>query len=113
VKRSNFDISRLNSAKKLIINDDFMPCPTKKGDELYPNGIFVFNITKMTEYIATNSNKINLVDVDVSDFPKSFSSINESHVNLVDISQPVIIAEISPGHYNLIGGLWGRLSLSK
>ena len=104
MKRSNFDISRLNSAKKLKINEDFIPCPTKKGDELYQNGIFVFNITKMIEYIKQNSSEIYLVDVDILDFPKCFSSINESHVDSVDVSQPVIIAEISPGHYNLIDG---------
>ncbi|MFK7848490.1 MAG: ParB/Srx family N-terminal domain-containing protein [Rhodothermales bacterium] len=33
-----------------------------------------------------------------------FTTINESHVDSVDISQPVILAEISPGHYNLIDG---------
>ncbi len=104
MKRSNFDISRLKSAKKLKINDNFIPCPTKKNDELYQNGIFVFNITKMIEYIKKNSNEIELVDVDVSDFPKCFSSINESHVDSVDVSKPAIIAEISPGHYNLIDG---------
>jgi hypothetical protein len=104
VERSNFDISRLNSAKKIKANDNFIPCPTKNGDELYQNGIFVFNITKMVEYIKMNSNEIYLVDVDVSDFPICFSSINESHVDSVDVTQPVIIAEISPGHYNLIDG---------
>ena len=104
MKRSNFDISRLKSAKKLKVNDNFIPCPAEKVDELYQNGIFVFNITKMIEYIKKNSSEIDLVDVDVSDFPKCFSSISESHVDSVDVSQPVIIAEMSPGHYNLIDG---------
>jgi len=81
VKRSNFDISRLNSAKKIEVNDNFIPCPTKKGDELYPNGIFVYNITKMIEYIKKNSNEIDLVDVDVSDFPIYFSSISNNSGN--------------------------------
>ena len=81
VKRSNFDISRLNSAKKLKINENFIPCPSKEGDELYANGIFVFNITKMLGYINKNSNEMNLVDVNVADFPKYFSSINESQDN--------------------------------
>ena len=104
MERSNFDISRFNSAKKIKANDNFIPCPTKNGHELYQNGIFVFNITKMVEYIKLNSNEIDLVDVDVSDFPVCFSSINEPHVDSVDITQPVIIAEISPGHYNLVDG---------
>jgi hypothetical protein len=102
--KSNFDISRLNSVKKLKVDDDFIPCPTNEGDELYANGIFVFNITKMTEHINSNFSYIDLVNIEVSDFPKCFSSINESHLDSVDVSQPLIIAEISPGHFNLIDG---------
>ncbi len=33
-----------------------------------------------------------------------FSPINESHVDSVEISKPVILAEIFPGQYNLIDG---------
>jgi hypothetical protein len=61
MKRSSFDVSRLNAAKELKVNDNFIPCPTKEGDELYPNGIFVFNITKMIEYIKKNSSEIDFV----------------------------------------------------
>jgi len=104
VKRSNLDLSRLNSAQKIKINDNFTPCPVKNGDELFPNGIFVFNVTKMLEHIKKNPNKIDLVDVYVDDFPNCFSSIDESHVDSVDVSRPLIIAEISPGRYNLIDG---------
>ena len=86
------------------IDDDFIPCPAATGDELFPNGIFVFNITKMIEYIQKNSDDIVLEEVAVGDFPKDFSAINESHVDSVDISKPVIFAEISPGRYNLIDG---------
>ena len=32
-------------------DNDFTPCPVAIGDELFPNGIFEFNITKMIEYI--------------------------------------------------------------
>ena len=104
MKKSKFDLERLQSAKKLKADDNFTPCPIHEGDELYPNGIFVFNITKMIEYLNKNSNEVDLVEADVRDFPKCFSSINESHVDSVDISRPVILAEIAPGHYNLIDG---------
>jgi hypothetical protein len=104
VKKSNFDLERLQSAERLKANENFTPCPINEGDELYPNGIFVFNITKMIEHIKINSDEIDLVEVAVADFPKSFSSVNESHVDSVDISRPVLLAEISPGHYNLIDG---------
>jgi hypothetical protein len=104
VRRSNFDLERLQSAEKLKANENFTPCPVSKGDELFPNGIFVINITKMLEHIKKNSDEIDLVEVAVADFPKSFSSIDESHVDSVDVSRPVLLAEISPGHYNLIDG---------
>jgi len=31
-------------------------------------------------------------------------SINEDHIDSVDISTPIILAEISPGRYNVIDG---------
>ena len=83
---------------------DFTPTPVNGGDELYPNGIFVFNITKMIEHIKETPNEFESVAVNVDDFYKAFSSITESHVDSVDISRPVILAEISPGNYNLIDG---------
>ena len=104
MKRSDFDMERLDTAKKLKVDKNFRPCPAIGGDELYPNGIFVFNITKMIEFIKENPDEYALVEIVVADFPASFSSINESHVDSVDVSRPVILAEISPGRYNLIDG---------
>ena len=58
----------------------------------------------MLEHIKNNSDEIDLVEVAVADFPKSFSSLDESHVDSVDVSRPLLLAEISPGHFNLIDG---------
>ena len=104
VKRSNFDLERLQSANELKADEKFIPCPVNKGDELFPNGIFVFNITKMLEYITNHSNEFKPIEVVVADFHSSFSSVDASHVDSVDVSRPVLLAEISPGHYNLIDG---------
>jgi hypothetical protein len=90
--------------KPLKIDGDFTPCPVGAGDELFPNGIFEFNITKIIEYIQNNPESVALEEVAVSDFPKAFSSINESHLESVEVSKPVILAEICPGKYNLIDG---------
>jgi hypothetical protein len=90
--------------KPLRINNDFEPCPVDAGDELYPNGIFVFNITTMTEYIQENHDSVALEEVAVSDFPKAFSSVDESHVDFIEVTRPMVLAEISPGQYNLIDG---------
>ena len=91
-------------AHPLKMNDNFTPCPVAAGDELYPNGIFVFNITKINECIQENADHVALEEVAVSDFPKELSSISESYVDSVDISKPVVLAEISPGRYTLIDG---------
>jgi len=40
----------------------------------------------------------------VGDFFKEFSRINESHMDSVVMKDPVILAEIAPGRYNLIDG---------
>jgi len=94
----------LTMKKLLKVDNDFTPCSSDIGDELYPNGIFEFNITKLLEHIQRNSDGITVENVDVSDFCNGFSSINESHVDSTDITMPVILAEISPGRYNLIDG---------
>jgi hypothetical protein len=90
--------------RTLKVDKNFTPCPVAVGDELFPNGIFEFNITKMLEYIQEHPDDITTEEVSVSDFYKEFSSINESHMDFVEISGPVILAEISPGQYNLIDG---------
>ena len=89
--------------RKLKINRRFTPCPIEDEDELYPNGIFVFNITKMTEYVLKNPD-IACEEVLVKDFISSFSKCNESHLPTVDVTKPVILAEIAPGRFNVIDG---------
>jgi len=88
--------------RKLKINKRFTPCPEEDGDELYPNGIFVFNITKLAEYIQRCG--IVCEEVLVEDFSRGSSKFNEEHLPSVDVTKPVIIAEISPGRYNVIDG---------
>ena len=90
--------------KRLKVENDFTPCPAAIGDELFPNGIFEFNITMMIEYIKNNRDSITSKEVPANEFFKAESTINESHIDSVDISRPVILAEIAPGHYNLIDG---------
>lgn len=88
--------------RKLKIKKHFTPCPIDDEDEMYPNGIFVFNITKMTEYIQRNS--IPCEGVLVKDFSRGSSKFNENHLATVDVTKPVIVAEISPGRFNVIDG---------
>jgi len=40
------------------IDKNFVPVSVDEGDEYYPNGIFVFNITKMLKFINENTSDI-------------------------------------------------------
>ena len=91
-------------ADKLKIDKYFVPCPVDDGDELYANGIFEFNITKMIDYIWCDPGRVTLDEVAVGDFFENVSTINESHLASVELSQPIIVAEIAPGRYNVIDG---------
>lgn len=88
----------------MTVDAEFAPCAVDEDDELFANGIFVFNITKMLDYIALQPDAVEMVDVSVDDFYEGFSSLNEAHVQSVDVNRPVLLGEISPGHYNLIDG---------
>ena len=90
--------------KKLKLDKNFTPCPVADGDELYENGIFVFNITKMVEYARSNADNIPVEDAVVNDLPEKSQFINWTHVDTVDVSSPIVLAEIAPGRYNVIDG---------
>jgi hypothetical protein len=82
----------------------FCPCPVDDGDELFPNGIFVFNVTRMLKHIENTLADVELVEIPVCEHEQGLSSLNQSHVASSDLSRPVVLAEISPGQYNLIDG---------
>lgn len=91
--------------KELIsIDKDFIPALADDGDELYPNGIFVFNITKMIKHLHKNKDKISPENVDVKVHRNGLSALTESHIDNTDITIPIILAEIRPGIYNVIDG---------
>ena len=56
-----FDIKKSQLAKKLKADKDFTPTPVNDGDELYPNGIFVFNITKSVKRLTCPISNIGTV----------------------------------------------------
>lgn len=87
--------------RKLKVSKRFTPCPVDDGEEMYPNGIFVFNITKMTDYIQDNG--FLCEEIQVKDY-RNHSKFNEEHLPTVDVTKPLIIAEISPGRYSVIDG---------
>ena len=95
----------MNRTTEILVADpNFVPCHVEPEDELYANGIFEFNITQMLEHIANARDTIPIAQISVCEFWHGLSSIDESHVQSVDISRPSVLAEIAPGQYNLIDG---------
>jgi hypothetical protein len=90
--------------KKLHVDKHFTQFPVHDDDELFPNGIFEFNITKLLEDIQNNPDRYTVEEMAAKDFSPSFSSINEAHLESADTSVPLILAEIAPGRFNLIDG---------
>lgn len=88
----------------LNIDNNFMPVSIDEGDEYFRNGIFVFNITKMLKFIIKNRSDVCCEDVSVKKYRKESSNINEGYLDFVDLTSPIILAEICPGMYNLIDG---------
>jgi hypothetical protein len=69
--------------RKLKFSKRFIPCPVDDGDEMYPNGIFVFNITKMAAYIQMNG--LPCEEILVKDY-RSHSKFNEEHLPNADLA---------------------------
>jgi len=88
----------------LSIDKDYVPSSMDFSDELYQNGVFLFNITKMSEYIPLHEGEIPIDRIEVKAYAKGFSKLTESHIDNTDITVPLILAEISPGRYNVING---------
>ena len=89
---------------KLKPNQIFIPCEQALDDEMFPNGIFLFNITRLLEHLRSEHSDIPISDVRVADFPRFSSSLDEAHIDTVDLEKPVVIAEIAPQQYNVIDG---------
>jgi hypothetical protein len=90
--------------KKLRFNKTFKSPISNIGDELYPNGFFIFNITKLLAFIHKNKAKLLPEEVNVRSVRSPFSKLNETTIKNADLSVPIILAEISPGQFNVIDG---------
>ena len=91
-------------AEKLRYNDKFEPVSIDPGDEYMRNGIFVFNITKMMKHIRENPKEYERRKISAEAYIDSFHKVNEEHLPKVDLSVPVILAEIRPGTFTCIDG---------
>jgi hypothetical protein len=97
----------MKRAKTLKLDENFVPCDVFENEEYYPNGVFVFNITRIIEHIQCGQLVVKQEDISVPDWHKTQVAsivINEEHIKTVTLEVPVIQAEISPGRFNIIDG---------
>src|SRR3990167_2046707 len=95
----------LSQPKKMKIDKNFQPLPKDDEDEFYPNGIFVFNITKLLLFIEANPLTFLPEEVSVKaarTFPSN--NMDESTIQSANIMKPIILAEIAPDRFNVIDG---------
>lgn len=89
---------------RLKHNKDFIPCPVQTEDELFSNGVFVFNISRMIEDLQSKSAGIPISEFQFSECYCNSDSFNEAHIDSVNLDKPIILAEIAPNRYNVIDG---------
>lgn len=89
----------------LRVKKNFRPISTSDGDEIFRNGIFEFNISKIIKHIHGNPHQFKVEHVAIKIF-RSFepSGLDESTIVSADLAKPIILAEIAPGRMNVIDG---------
>jgi hypothetical protein len=102
LRTNNYEASL--KLKKLKVDTGFKPLPVSEGDELYPNGIFEFNVTKLLAFIREHPIQFPVEQVEIESLGAQFGALNEGVVSTANLENPIVLAEISPGRFNLIDG---------
>jgi hypothetical protein len=96
----------ISKTRKLKLNNQYTPLPLNDGDEVFRNGFFRFNITRILEDIELRRLETEEEQINVQEWFESHyhNRVNEEHLPSVDISQPIVLAEIRPGTFSVIDG---------
>lgn len=91
--------------KKQKAKKDFQPSPIDEGDEFFPNGIFEFNIIKLLALIRTAPDLFLAQSCSVDELRTfELDHLDEATIAKADLSNPIVLAEIRPGRFNVIDG---------
>ncbi len=92
--------------RKITLNENYVLLPIYEGDEIYRNGIFHFNISRIYDQIDSGIIEAEFEQIDVKRWFKSHhhKRLNENHMPSVDISRAILQAEIRPGMFEVIDG---------
>lgn len=89
----------------LKLDEKFQPCPVNEGEEVYPNGIFHFNISRLLGFVDDHPGRFPIELIALTEIANyGDSHLNEETVRSADLARPILLAEISPGLFNVIDG---------
>jgi len=94
-------------SRKIRLKKLYVPCPAKENDEIFRNGVFHFNISKILDDIHCGKLVVDKEYIDIKEWFKwhgHHSSLNEEHLPTVNIDSMIIQAEIRPGIFSIIDG---------
>lgn len=96
----------MNNFRKLKLIKNYMPCMAIENEEIFRNGIFQFNISRILEHIIAGNIDVEREDVSTIDWYRTHlhGSIDEDHLPSVDITKPILQAEVRLGIYEIIDG---------
>ena len=90
---------------KLKLDKKFQPSISEEGDELYANGIFLFNISRLLAFIGSHPERFPVEAIAVAGVPHyGEGSLDQDAILAANVARPIVLAEISPDNYNLIDG---------
>ncbi len=97
--------STIKKFPKITADKAFRALPRNEGDEFFRIGIFEFNITQLAAFIQEHPHVVSKEEIEVAtlrDF--SLEPLDESTIESANFEVPIILAEISPGKFNIIDG---------
>ncbi|MDT8861812.1 hypothetical protein N0O92_16485 [Alkalihalobacillus sp. MEB130] len=93
--------------RTMYVIKEYTPCPTKENDEIFPNGVFHFNISNIVKDIYSGKLLVYEENINVKEWFCSHlhsTALDENHLPTVDIERPIIQAEIRPNFFSIIDG---------
>jgi predicted DNA-binding protein (MmcQ/YjbR family) len=103
-KKKREQLKRESHPLYLFPDPDYQPLEILDGDESFPNGYFIFHITLLLKHIAANREEYTLGIARIEDYMAFKKPIEPRKCVTADLRQPILLAEISPGRYNIIDG---------
>ena len=90
---------------RLELDGTFRPCTPDTDDELFPNGIFEFNVSRLLAFVRTQADRFPIERLELADIADyGAADLDQAVIDAADLSSPIVLAEIAPGRFNVIDG---------